>query len=89
MEYKKSKKKFSLYDQKRIALAVQERKRKYEEDKKNPEINKATWNEKRKKWVHPFTQTGYIQPTVRKVFIDLKDETLTTLKVQGNLCLAV
>ena len=38
MEYKKSKKKFSLYDQKRIALAVQERKRKYEEDKKNPEI---------------------------------------------------
>ena len=74
MEYKKSKKKFSLYDQKRIALAVQERKRKYEEDKKNPDINKAIWNEKRKKWVHPFTQTGYIQPTVRKVFIDLKDE---------------
>ena len=74
MEYKKSKKKFSLYDQKRIALAVQERKRKYEEDKKNPQINKTIWNEKRKKWVHPFTQTGYIQPTVRKVFIDLKDE---------------
>ena len=74
MEYKKSKNKFSLFDQKRIALAVQERKRKYEEDKKNPEINKVIWNEKRKKWVHPFTQTGYIQPTVRKVFIDLKDE---------------
>ena len=74
MEYKKSKRRFSLYDQKRIALAVQERKRKCEEDKKIPKINKAIWNEKRKKWVHPFTQTRYIQPTVRKVFIDLKDE---------------
>ena len=24
--------------------------------------------------MHPFTQTGYIQPTVREVFFDLKDE---------------
>ena len=42
--------------------------------RKTKKLNKAIWNEKRKKWVHPLTQTGYIQPTVRKVFIDLKDE---------------
>ena len=51
---------------------MHEIKRKYEE-KKNLEINKTIWNEK-KKWVHSFTQTRYIQPTVREVFIDLKDE---------------
>ena len=67
----KNKKSFSLYDQKRIALIVQERKRRYEAEKKNPEINKAILNEKRKKWVHPITQTGYNQPKVRQVFIDL------------------
>ena len=54
MEYKNNKKKFTLYDdQRRIGLVVQERKRKFEEDKKNPEVNKAVWNNKRKKWVHP------------------------------------
>ena len=31
-------------------------------------------NEKRKKWVRLFTQSGYIQPTVREVFIDRKYE---------------
>ena len=31
-------------------------------------------NEKRKKWVHLFTQSGYIQPTVTEVFIDLRYE---------------
>ena len=63
---------FSLYDQKKIVLTVY--KRKYEEEKKNPEINKTIWNSKRKTWVHPFTQTGYIQPTVKEVFNDLKGE---------------
>ena len=57
-----------------IGVKVQERKGKYEEDKKNPAINKAVWNAKRRKWVHPFTQRGYIQPTVREVFKDLTDE---------------
>ena len=59
---------------KSIGFKVQERKRKYEEDKKNPAINKAVWNAKKRKWVHPFTQRGYIHPTVRKVFKDLTDE---------------
>ena len=40
---------------------MQERKRLYEEEKKNPEINQATWNEKRKKWVHTLTQIGHKQ----------------------------
>ena len=44
-------------------------------EEENPGINKAIWNEKRKKWVYLFfTQTGYIQQTVAEVFIDLKDE---------------
>ena len=74
MEYKKNKWKFNLKDQKSIGVKVQERKRKYEEDKKNPAINKAVWDVKRRKWVHPFTQRGHIQPTVREVFKDLTDE---------------
>ena len=74
MEYKKNKNKFPLKFQKEVASKLQERKRKYEADKKNPEINKAVWNAKRRKWTHPFTQIGYIQPTVREVFVDLKDE---------------
>ena len=51
MEYKK---RFSLYHQKRIALIVQERKRKYR-GKEKPRYKKRTiWNEKRKNLVHPF-----------------------------------
>ena len=74
MEYKKNKKKFTLALQHEIGLKVREQKRKSEEDKKNPRINKPIWNAKRKKWVHPFTQKGYMQPTVREIFNDLKDE---------------
>ena len=37
--------KFNLQDQKCIGVKVQERKRKYEEDKKNPDVIKAMWNE--------------------------------------------
>ena len=66
MEYKKNKKKFNLQDQKSIGVKVQERKRKYEQDKKNTAVNKAVWNAKQRKWVYPFTQRGYIQPTVEK-----------------------
>ena len=68
------KKKFNLQDQKSIGVKVQEKKRKYEEDKKNPAIKKAVWNAKWIKWVYPFTQRGYIQPRVRKVFKDSTDE---------------
>ena len=63
-----------MHDQKKIVLTVYKRKRKYEEEKKNPEINKTIWNSKRKTWVHPFTQIGYIQPAVKEVFSDLKGE---------------
>ena len=69
-----TKDKFNLQDQKRIGVKVNERKRKYEEDKKNPAINKAVCNARQRKWVHPFTQRGYIQPTVTGVFKDLTDE---------------
>ena len=62
IEYKnKNKNSLSLYNQKRISLIVLERKRKYEEEKKNPRINKAIWDEKKKKWVYPSAQTGYIR----------------------------
>ena len=46
MKYKK--KKFNLQDQKSIGVKVRERKGKYEEDKKNPAINKTVWNVKRR-----------------------------------------
>ena len=71
MEYKK---KINLQDQKSIGVKVQRRKRKYEEDKKNPANNKAVWNAKRRKRVHRFTQRGCIQHNTREVFKDLTDE---------------
>ena len=37
---KNNKKRFSTYDKKRITLTVQERKKKYHEEKENSEINK-------------------------------------------------
>ena len=36
------------------------------------------WNAKRKKWVYPFTQKGFIQTTVRQTFTDLKEEICDT-----------
>ena len=69
--YRTMKKKFPLKDQKVIGKLVLERKRKFEADKKKPEINKSVWNEKRKKWVSPFAKTGFIQPSVRVIFPDL------------------
>ena len=60
--------------QESIGVKVQERKRKYEEEKKNLARDKAVWNTKWRKWVHPFTQRVYIQLTLREVFKDLTDE---------------
>ena len=71
MEYLKNKKKFSLHDKKKVALIALERKRKYEQDLKDPK--KHVWNEKRKRWVNPISQTGYIGPTVRECFSDLRE----------------
>ena len=78
MEYKKNKKKFNLKIQKEIGEKLQDRKRKYEEDKKNPLVNKAVWNEKKRKWAYPFSQVGYSQPTVREIFSDLEGEPCDT-----------
>ena len=58
MKYKK--KRFSLYDQKRITLIVQETKRKYEEEKKKNRYKQSNmeWKEKEvgilvhKNWVY-------------------------------------
>ena len=60
MEYRKKKRKFTLNE--------------VRADKKDPKINEAVWNEKKRRWVHPFTQTGYIQPFVRSYFADMKTE---------------
>ena len=53
---------------------MKEKKAKYEADKKDPKINKAVWNEIKRRWVHPFTQTWYIQPFVRSYFAGMKTE---------------
>ena len=37
------------------------------------------WNAKRKKWVYPFTQKGFIQPLVQETFTDLKEERYDTV----------
>ena len=42
--------------------------------KKDPKINVAKWKDKKKKWVYPFTQVGYLQPTVRKIFSNLSSD---------------
>ena len=68
---------------------MQERKRKYEEENKNPEINKAMWNEERKKWIYSFTQTGYIQPIVREVFIDKKMRKVTLVTKRNKICVSL
>lgn len=67
------KRKFPLNEQKQIGIILRAKKAKFEEDKRNPQINKAKYNEKTKRWVHPFTQKGYIQPSVREIFPNLKD----------------
>ena len=36
------------------------------------------WNAKRKKWVYPFAQKGFIQTTARQTFTDLKEEICDT-----------
>ena len=50
---------FTLKQQREIGEAVHEAKLKYDNDKSDPKINVAKWNEKKKKWVYPFTQVGY------------------------------
>ena len=67
------KNKFSLKQQQQIGKIMVERKRKFEEDKNNPAINKSVWNEKRKRWTNHFSQKGYINPSVRDIFPNLKD----------------
>ena len=49
MENKRNKKKFNLKQQYEIALTLQERKRKFQKNTKDPSINKAVWKSKRKK----------------------------------------
>ena len=63
---------FSSYNQKKNLLYCAWNKEKiWREEKLRDKQNNMEW---KKKWVHSFTQTRYIQPTVREVFIDLKDE---------------
>ena len=80
------KKKINFQVQRSIGVKVQERKRKYEDDNKNPAISKAVWNAKRRKWA--FTQRDYIQPAVSEVFKNLTDEP-RILKAQQSLFVAV
>ena len=49
MKNKRNKKKFNLKQQYEIVLTLQERKRKFQKDKKDLSINKAVWKSKRKK----------------------------------------
>ena len=49
MKNKRNKKKFNLKQQHEIVLTLQERKRKFQKDKKDLYINKAVWKSKRKK----------------------------------------
>ena len=65
----KNKKKLNAEQQEEVGRVGVERKRKHEEQSKE-----KVWNDKRKKWTDPASQTGYIGPTVREMFIDMKDE---------------
>lgn len=74
MEYNKNKKKFTLQQKVKVATEAFNRKRKFEEDKRDPTKNKPYYNEKRKKWVNPMDNQGFIGPTVRTMFSDMKNE---------------
>ena len=50
------------------------KKAKYEADKNHPSINISVWSENKRKWMHPFTQTGFINPFVGEFFVDLMNE---------------
>ena len=63
-----------MSDQHKIGKFLQIKKAKFEEDKRNPEVNKGKYNNKGK-WVYPFSQKGYVQPSVREIFPNLKDST--------------
>ena len=49
------------------------KKAKDEDGKNNPEVNKSVCSENKRKWMNPFTQTGYINPFVLEYFTDLKN----------------
>ena len=74
MEYNAKKRKFTLAEQEKIGNELKAKKAKCEADKNDPSINKSVWSENKKKRVHPFTQTGYINPFVREFFVDWKNE---------------
>ena len=63
-----------MNEQKIIEEQLTAKKVKYEADKKDPKINKSVWNEEKRRWVHPFSQTGYIQLFVRSCFANMKTE---------------
>ena len=88
MEYKKNKKKFTLQQKEKMGTEAFNRKRQFEEDKCDPTKNKSYYNEKRKKWVSPMDNQGFIGPTVRTVFSDMKDVTESSkdVKTVVNLC---
>ena len=53
---------------------TESKKAKYEEDKNNPKVNKSVCSKNKRKWMNPFTQTGYIHPFAHEYFIYLKNE---------------
>lgn len=61
------------------------------EVKKNPDTKKEQYGMKKEKiWYTPSPGEKAIQPAVRDIFIVLKDgKSVTNVKLQHNLCLAV
>ena len=47
-------------------------------DKWDLESKEKVWNDRGKTWTKPASQTGYIGPKVRAVFLNLKDEVEST-----------
>ena len=70
MEYNAKKRKFTLAELEKIGNELKAKKAKCEADKNDPSIHKSVWSENKKKRVHSFTQTGYINPFVREFFVD-------------------
>ena len=83
MEYKGKKRKFTVAEQKNIADGLKPIKAKYEEDKNNPKVNKSVWSENKRKWMTPFTQTGYIDPFFHDYFVNLKNEKLDSVEFKS------
>ena len=79
MEFKKNKRKFILKEKEKVGTIALQRKGQFKEDEKDPVKSGSYFNAKRKKWINPLSQKGFIGTTVREVFVWLTNPKVQTI----------